>query len=105
MRDAVDFRPRVADKNGAGTNITDTNTVDDQLGLNLTCKKVTDFTFNFEDRLFTGSGASTTNLPKDNSNFQYDFEYYVGRIDSMFLTPTGDFKVISGAPSEILFAS
>ena len=69
-------------------------------GLNLTCKKVTDFTFNFEDRLFTGTGASTTNLPKDNSNFQYDFEYYVGRIDSMFLTPTGDFKVISGAPSE-----
>ena len=100
LRDAVDFRPRVADKNGTGTNITDSNTVDGPSGLNLTCKKVTDFTFNFEDRLFTGTGASTTNLPKDNSNFQYDFEYYVGRIDSMFLTPTGDFKVISGAPSE-----
>jgi hypothetical protein len=89
LRDCVDFRPRVADAT------TTTQTIQSQ-----TTYKVTSMSFNFEDREFTGSGSSTTNIPKDNSNFQYDFDYYVGRIDMLFLTPEGRFKVVNGAPAE-----
>ena len=89
LRDAVDFRPRVANAT------TSTVTIQNQ-----TTNKVTSMSFNFEARSFSGTGSSTTDIPKDNSNFQYDFDFYVGRIDSLFLTSQGQFKVVSGTPSE-----
>src|SRR6056300_642101 len=89
LRDAVDFRPRVADAT------TSTVTIQSQ-----TVSKVTSMSFNFEDRSFAGTGASTIDIPKDNSNFAYDFDFYIGRIDSLFLTPEGKFKLITGAASE-----
>src|SRR5210317_298714 len=89
LRDAVDFRPRVADAT------TSTITIQSQ-----TVSKVTSMSFNFEDRSFAGTGASTIDIPKDNSNFAYDFDFYIGRIDSLFLTPEGKFKLITGAASE-----
>ena len=89
LRDAVDFRPRVADAS------TTTQTLQAQ-----TVYKVTSSSFNLESRSFAGTGSSTTNIPKDNSNFVYDFDYYVGRKDSLFLASDGKFKVVRGAPAE-----
>ena len=89
LRDTVDFRPRVADV--ASTSVT----IQAQ-----TVYKVNGMSFNFEDRAFSGSGSSVVNIPKDNSNFIYDFDFYVGRIDMLFLTSQGDFKVVNGAPAE-----
>ena len=89
LRDAVDFRPRVADAT------TTTQTIQSQ-----TVSKVTSMSFNLESRSFAGTGSSTTNIPKDNSNFIYDFDFYVGRIDMLFLDSSGKFKVISGAAEE-----
>ena len=39
-------------------------------------------------------------IPKDNSDIAYDFEFFLGRVDSLFLTSEGDFKVVSGNPAE-----
>jgi hypothetical protein len=89
LRDTVDFRPRVAD-------ITSTTLAIQ----NQTTYTVTDYSFNFTARSYTGNGSSTVNIPKDNSSFQYDFENYLARIDFLFLTPEGDFKVVQGAPAE-----
>ena len=89
LRDAVDFRPRVADATMT------TQTLQAQ-----TVYKVTSNSFNLEQRSFAGTGSSTTNIPKDNSNFIYDFDFYVGRKDSLFLAADGKFKVVRGAASE-----
>jgi len=90
LRDAVDFRPRIADAYSSSAATLQNQSV----------YKVTDFTFNFENRSFAGSGSSTSNIPKDNSNFVYDFDFYVARIDMLFLTSAGEFRIISGAPAE-----
>ena len=89
LRDTVDFRPRVADATAT------TSTIQAQ-----TAYKVTSMSFNFEDRSFAGTGSSTIGIPKDNSNFIYDFDFYVGRIDMLFLNSEGQFKVVSGSPAE-----
>ena len=89
LRDTVDFRPRVADASMT------TQTIQSQ-----TVYKVTSMSFNHEARSFAGTGSSTTNIPKDNSNFVYDFDFYVGRKDSLFLAADGKFKVVRGAPAE-----
>ena len=89
LRDAVDFRPRVADATMS------TQTIQSQ-----TVYKVTSMSFNFENRSFAGTGSSTVGIPKDNSNFVYDFEHYIGRIDQLFLTSAGEFKIVTGVPSE-----
>ena len=90
LRNSVDFRPRVADAT------TTTSTIQSQ-----TVNKVTSMSFNFENRNFAGTGSSTIDIPKDNSNFLYDFDFYVGRIDLLYLTPLGDFKLVKGADAEI----
>lgn len=89
LRDSVDFRPRVADASMT------TQTIQAQ-----TVYKVTSMSFNLESRSFAGTGSSTTNIPKDNSNFIYDFDFYLGRIDSLFLASDGLFKIIRGSSAE-----
>ena len=90
LRNTVDFRPRVGDAT------TTSSTIQSQ-----PATKVTSMSFNFEDRSFAGTGSSTIDIPKDNSNFLYDFDFYVGRIDLLYLTPLGDFKLVKGADAEI----
>ena len=41
-------------------------------------------------------------IPKDNSQFQYDFDFFLGRIDMVFLTEYGLFKVVEGEPGRTL---
>ena len=91
LGDSVDFRPRVADSASMST-----STIQSQ-----TAHKLTAMSLNFEDRNFAGTGSSTIDIPKDNSNFLYDFDFYVGRIDLLYLTPLGDFKIVKGADAEI----
>ena len=89
LRDSVDFRPRVGDATSTTTTLQ-----------NQTVTKITGYSFNFESRSFAGTGSSTISIPKDNSNFQYDLDFYLGRIDMLFLDSDGNFRVIKGASAE-----
>ena len=96
LRDTVDFRPRVADI----ATIDTTTTSQSQ-----TLHKVTAKSFDFSSRTFGGAtGASEILIPKDNSQFQYDFDFFLGRIDMLFLTEYGLFKNVEKEPAENPFA-
>jgi hypothetical protein len=71
LRDCLDFRPRVDDAStiNSGT----------------------------QDRSFDGLGGSIVDVVKFNSNVSTDFEYYLPRIDKIFLDKEGNFKVIKGS--------
>jgi len=78
LRDCLDFRPRVDDAstiNSGGV-----------------------------DRSFDGSGASTIEVMKINSDLTADLEYYLSRRDKIYLSSTGSFNVVKGSsalePSE-----
>jgi len=73
LRDSLDFRPRVDDA----------STIDSGV----------------QDRSFDGSGASVVQPIKFNSDIRSDFEYYLGRVDKIFLDKDGNFKVLKGASS------
>ena len=73
LRDCLDFRPRVDDAstiNSGG-----------------------------QDRSYDGIGASVVEPIKFNTNITTDFEYYLPRIDKIFLDKEGSFKVAQGAPA------
>jgi hypothetical protein len=72
LRDCLDFRPRVDDATtiNAGT----------------------------QNRSYDGTGASTIDIVKFGTSVNSDHEFYKGRIDKLFLTKDGEFKVLSGAP-------
>jgi hypothetical protein len=72
LRDSLDFRPRVDDAStiNAGQ----------------------------QNRSFDGAGASTVDVVKFGTNVVTDHEYYKGRIDKLYLTKEGDFKILSGSP-------
>jgi hypothetical protein len=73
LRDSLDFRPRVDD----ASTINSGN----------------------QDRSFDDTGASVVNPIKFNSDIRSDFEYYLGRVDKIFLDKDGNFKVLKGASS------
>jgi len=73
LRDVLDFRPRVDDA----------STIDS----------------GGQDRSYDGTGASTIDFAKFNSDITNDLEYYLSRRDKIFLTSTGDFKNVEGSPS------
>ena len=73
LRDCLDFRPRVDDAstiNSGG-----------------------------QDRSFDGTGASTVDVVKFGDDVTTDFEFYLPRIDKIFLDKDGKFKVVEGASS------
>jgi len=71
LRDCLDFRPRVDD---TSTIIGSTN-----------------------HKFYSGTGASTVDPIKFNSDVLTDFEFYLSRIDKIFLDKNGSFKVVEGA--------
>ena len=74
LRDSLDFRPRVAD----------------------------DSTINSggQDRDYdTSNNASVIDIVKFGTDITSDFEYYLPRIDKIFLDKEGEFKVLKGASS------
>lgn len=48
---------------------------------------------------FSGAGSSYSNFPKPNTFFRTDFDYYLNRIDKVFLSYTGEFMIQKGASS------
>ena len=91
LRDSVDFRPRVAD-----ATINTATSIQSQ-----TANKITSKSFDFSSRSFAGTGASDIKIPKDNSQFQYDFDFFLGRKDLLFLTEAGLFRILNGVASEL----
>ena len=73
LRDVLDFRPRVDDAstiNSGG-----------------------------QDRSFDGTGASTVDVVKFNSDVTSDFEFFLPKIVKLFLDKEGNFKAVEGASS------
>ena len=71
LRDTLDFRPRVDDA----------TTIDS--GSN--------------DRSYDGTGSSVIDVPKFNSDITGDLEFYLSRVDKLFLTREGNLRVVEGA--------
>jgi len=71
LRDCLDFRPRVDDASTVISSI--------------------------QDRQYTGSGASVNDLVQFNTDVTSDFEFYLPRIDKIFLDKDGVFRVVEGA--------
>jgi hypothetical protein len=71
LRDCLDFRPRVDD--------------------------ATTINSGSSDRSYDGTGASTIDPVQFNSDITTDFEYYLNRIDKIFITREGQLKVLKGA--------
>ena len=76
LRDCIDFRPRVAD----GSDVVGYNDKD-ATGA----------------KSFTSTGAVSVDIPKPGTNFRADFEFYLSRIDAIYLTQFGRFKQAKGA--------
>ena len=73
LRDSLDFRPRVDDASTINSG--------DQ------------------DRSYDGSGASINDIVKFETDITSDFEFYLQRVDKIFLDKEGNFRVLKGASS------
>ena len=54
----------------------------------------------FDGRSFDGAGNSAANMLASDESIVLDYSYYLGRIDRIFLTKDGRFKVVYGDPAE-----
>jgi hypothetical protein len=54
----------------------------------------------FYGREFNASGNSAANILASDETILIDFSYYLGRIDSIYVTKNGNFQVKYGTPSE-----
>ena len=88
LRSVMDFRPRVA--NSSSTTSSGVSGA----------KVVTGYSFDFESRSYSGTGSSRVAIPADNSSINYDYSYFLARIDSVFMTSSGRLKVVQGIPDE-----
>jgi hypothetical protein len=91
LRDVLDFRPAVTPiLSGSGT-------VGSPYFVN--CASL-----DFKDRSFSSGGVSNNatviDIPKPESDFRCDYDFYLGRVDKLFLTDQSKFKVIQGIPGE-----
>ena len=87
LQDTYDFRPRVADVAGTSSTL---SAVDE----------VTGNSFDFNSRVFSGTGSSTVDFLKPGSLVQSDFEHYLPKKVSVHLGETGKFTVHEGTSSE-----
>ena len=76
--DIIDIRPRVGDYDTSSTVSP----------------------FDFASRNFTGSGQSVPNILVSDENIVIDYQYYLGRIDRIFLDANGRFNIVKGTPSD-----
>ena len=54
----------------------------------------------FYGRTFNGSGNSAANMLASDESITIDYSNYLGRIDRIFVTKTGDLQVVQGDPAE-----
>ena len=76
LRDTLDFRPRVADASTINSGNQDRT---------------------FGSTSAVGSGASTTDVVKFGDDVTSDLEFYLQRVDKIFIDKEGVFKVLKGA--------
>ena len=91
LADFLDFRP------GCKNLYSGTGTVASPAFVNCS-------TFDFKSRVFNVSGtpnATIFDVPKIQSDFRCDFDWFLPRIDKAFLTPAGEFQLIKGKSSEL----
>ena len=88
LRDSYDFRPRAEDIAGSSSTLADVD-------------QITGNSFNFENRQFDGGGATTVDMPQPGSVVQSDFEFYLPKRATLFLTKEGQFKVVEGVSAEL----
>ena len=77
LRDALDWRPAVQTQSAPST-----------------CP------FSFSNKNFEASGASAGNLPVPDSNTTITFDFYLGRLDYLYLDQLGNFVHVPGIPGE-----
>jgi len=73
--DTIDIRPRVAPYSGSRS------------------------PFEFDSRVFTGAGQSASILVS-NENIQFDYNFYLGRIDRLYVNKDRTFTIKQGTPAE-----
>ena len=87
LQDTYDFRPRVADIAGTSSTLA---AVDE----------ITGNSFDFNSRVFSGTGSSISDVPKPGSLVQSDFEFYLPKMVSVHLGEYGKFSVFEGNSAE-----
>ena len=87
--DSLDFRPTV--ENIVGTS--ETLTAVDQ---------VTGNSFDAASRQYDGTGAVVVDTPQPDSKITLDFEFYLPKIVSVYITDDGQFEILEGEPNENL---
>ena len=90
LRDCIDFRPSV---NTEGSNATLDPMYD--LGEDTLSEKV----FNYDDKEL-GGNSFVSSIPIPTTQFVSDIEYYLPKIDSLFLDKTGKMILSAGEPSD-----
>ena len=88
LTDCIDFRPTCEDITGASSSL---GTVDE----------ITGDSYDFFHRQFDGTGAVVVDTPQPDSFVQADFEFFLNKRASLFLTPEGDFKLLEGQSAEV----
>ena len=75
--DVVDMRPRVADYNSSLS------------------------PFEWGARVFSGSGQAVPNVLVSDENITFDYKYYLGRVDRLFLNSDTTFTLVEGTPARV----
>ena len=91
LSDYLDFRP------GVKNLYSGTGTVASPAYVNCS-------TFDFKSRVFNVSGspvATVFDIPKLDSDFRCDYDWYLSRIDKLYLDENGQFQIIKGKSAQI----
>lgn len=86
LRDVLDFRAYVARTTLNDGSLTTPYNVDSK-------------SLDFRNRSYTGASAIIVDVPKVGTDFRCDYDYYLRRIDKLFLTPQGEFTIQKGKPA------
>ncbi len=61
--------------------------------------------FEFETRVFSGTGQYSKYILAPDENLVLNYSYYVGRVDDVYLNQDGTFEVVSGLPDDYPFSA
>lgn len=106
LSDAVDFRPVVGQILGTTTFSSGTPDPTSPIDLSNSSSGAVSSPFAYTSRSFksavsgiTATGANATDVPVNGTNVVGDIDFYVGRIDKIFLHKEGSFEVSVGTPA------
>ena len=100
LRDSVDFRPIVnTNAQGTGAEPSELSAVVDGLCTQGTANGSRLSDTNFRDAVNSGN-AFVPNFPIPKTRFECDIQYYLPRVDSLFLEKTGALTLLQGVPGE-----